>query len=168
METGVINYAVYENRTEYLGVAEVTMPTVQFLTQTIKGAGIAGEVESILTGQMQAMEVGFKWHVLTKQAMALSTPKQHTLELREVQQSMGATGAISVTGVKHILKITPKSMSGGSLKPQSTSDPETKASVQYWAEYRDGKMVMELDPLGYKCLMSGTDYLASVRKAMGK
>lgn len=168
METGVINFAVYEGRTEYIGVAEVTMPTLQFLTQTIKGAGIAGEVESILTGQMQAMEIGFKWLTLTQQAMQLSDPKQHTLELREVQQNMGDTGALSVTGVKHIVKVTPKSMSGGSLKPQSTSDPETKASVQYWAEYRDGNLVMELDPLGYKCVMNGTDYLAPVRQAMGK
>ena len=41
-------------------------------------------------------------------------------------------------------------------------------AVRYWATYIDGKKVREIDPLNFICLIDGTDYLADVRKALGK
>lgn len=38
----------------------------------------------------------------------------------------------------------------------------------YWATYLDGKKVRELDPTNFICYINGTDYLAAVRKALGK
>ncbi len=168
-DVAVINYALYENKTEFVGITQADLPSLEFMTQTINGAGIAGEVETILIGQMKAMEITLKHTVLTKEAIVLSSPKLHTWELREVQENIDRkTSGLAVTTVKHIIKAFPKKMDGGSLKPQSTSDPNTVASVHYWAEYRDGKKVMELDPLNYICLINGVDYLKSVRKALGK
>lgn len=167
-DVGVINYALYENSTDYLGITQVDLPSLEFITNTITGAGIAGEIETILVGQMKAMNITFKHTMLTASAISLSTPEVHTWELREAQQSAETSGELRLTGVKHIFRAYPKSMSGGSLKPQSTSDPETVASVQYWAEYRDGQKVMELDPLNNICYINGKDYLATLRKALGK
>jgi hypothetical protein len=168
-DVAVINYAVYENKTEYLGIAQVDLPSLEFMTQTINGAGIAGEVEPILVGQMKAMEITFKHNLLTAQAIKLSAPKLHTLELREVQENVNnKSGGLVITGVKHVVKVFPKKMDGGTLKPQSTSDPNTVASVHYWAEYRDGEKVLELDPLNWICEVDGTDYLKPVRTALGK
>ncbi|MCD8355863.1 MAG: phage major tail tube protein [Clostridia bacterium] len=167
-DVGVINYALYENNTEYVGITQADLPSLEFITSTITGAGIAGELEVALLGQMKAMSMTLKHTMLTSNAINLSTPETHTWELREVQQSIENTGTLKITGVKHVIKATPKSMGGGTLKPQSTSDPETAASVQYWAEYRDGKKVMELDPLNNICYINGKDYLETVRKALGK
>ena len=168
MDVAVINYALYEGKTEYIGITQADLPSLEFLTQTLTGAGIAGELETVLIGQMKAMQLTLKHGVLSAQAIKISTPKLHVWELREVQETIGSDGAPKVTGVKHVFKAVPKSMDGGSLKPQSTSDPQTVASVYYWAEYRDGKKVMELDPVHIKCEINGVDYLAPVRKAMGK
>lgn len=44
----------------------------------------------------------------------------------------------------------------------------TEFAVRYWATYIDGKKVREIDPLNFICLIDGTDYLADVRKALGK
>lgn len=167
-QTGVINYTLYEGSTEFVGITQVDLPSLEFMTTNVTGAGIAGEVETVLIGQMKAMEITLKHTVLTAQGINLSTPKTHNWELREVQQGIGANGALTPTGVKHIFKVFPKQMDGGSLKPQSTSDPNTVASVLYWAEYRDGQKVMELDPLNNICYINGTDYLESVRRALGK
>ena len=163
-----IGYALYENSTEYLGMTQVDLPSLQYIVQTITGAGIAGEFETILIGQMQAMEITLHHTVLTAPAINLSTPKEHNWELREAQQTIDSKSGLKVTGVKHVFKTWPKQMDGGSLKPNSTSDPTTVASVRYWAEYRDGKKVMELDPLNYICYFNGVDYLEPVRKALGK
>lgn len=42
MDEVVVSYRIFENSTEYLGIANVTLPDIEFLTQTITGAGIAG------------------------------------------------------------------------------------------------------------------------------
>lgn len=167
-DVSVIRYAVYEGDNELLGVAEVNLPSLEFLTQTVNGSGIAGEIESILIGQMKAMEITFKWLVLTERGIALSSPEVHTVEIRECQQTVEDNGTLEPTGVKHIIKMLPKKMDGGNLKPHSTSDPSTSASVLYWARHRDGEKLLELDPLNDKCFINGTDYLEPVRKALGK
>lgn len=42
IENGVTNFAVYEDATEYYGMAEVTLPEITQISEEVKGAGIAG------------------------------------------------------------------------------------------------------------------------------
>lgn len=167
-EVGVLNYAVFKDSKEYMGIVETTLPSVAFLTQTITGAGIAGEIEAVMAGQMSAMEISMKHVVVTQSTISLAAPTSHKLELREAQQSLVADGALSFTGMKYVVKFVTKSTDLGTLKAQSTSDPTTTGSVTYFAAYKDGKKVIELDPLNYKCYVNGKDYLAAVRNALGK
>ena len=46
----VINYAIYEDAVEYLGTTEVTLPDLEYMTEELSGAGIAGNVET--TGKL--------------------------------------------------------------------------------------------------------------------
>ena len=48
MDQSVINFAVYEDSKEYVGMAKVTLPDLTSLTQAISGAGIAGNMDFIL------------------------------------------------------------------------------------------------------------------------
>lgn len=41
-------------------------------------------------------------------------------------------------------------------------------AVSYYATYIDGKKKLEIDPLNYIYYVNGKDYLADVRKALGK
>ena len=168
-DVAVINYTMYEGGSEYIGMTQVDLPSLQFMSTVINGSGIAGEIETVLIGQMKAMEITLKHTLLTRPGISISAPRMHDWEFREVQQNMdNQTGAHTVTAVKHVIRAFPKQMDGGSLKAQSSSDPNTVASVYYWAEYRDGEKVLELDPINYICYVDGTDYLAPVRAAMGK
>ena len=47
IDESVINFALYEDANEYLGMAEVALPELASLTQEITGAGIAGNVEAV-------------------------------------------------------------------------------------------------------------------------
>ena len=38
------NFRVYEESYDMIGTADVELPTLEALTETIKGAGIAGEI----------------------------------------------------------------------------------------------------------------------------
>ena len=50
----VINFAVYEDKTEFMGIASVQLPDLTALSQQISGAGIAGTIEAIIPGHFEA------------------------------------------------------------------------------------------------------------------
>lgn len=168
MDQSVINFAVYEDGNEYLGMAEVTLPEVNFLTQTISGAGIGGNVEAPMP-LVEAMTMSLTFRTMTKQSMKLSTPGRHTIDLRVAQQNEDpVSGTIETVPVKHIMVLVPKSSKGGTIAPASPSNGSCDFAVRYWKTFIDGKKVREIDPYNYKCEINGVDYLADTRKALGK
>lgn len=50
VDQSTINWAVYEDNTEYAGMAQATLPNLTALTQSISGAGIAGNVDAVILG----------------------------------------------------------------------------------------------------------------------
>ena len=50
-----ISYTVYEDAIEKLGVTEATLPDLEYMSETLSGAGIGGEIEEVLIGMMSAM-----------------------------------------------------------------------------------------------------------------
>lgn len=169
MDQAIINFAVYEDGSEYVGLAKATLPDLTALTQSISGAGIAGNVEAVIAGHFDSMTLGLNFRTTTKQSIKLSEPRRHTIDLRVAQQDENTTkGEIEVRAVKHILVVVPKVDKGGSIAPASQSDGSGEYAVRYWATYIDGKKYREIDPLNFKCYINGTDYLADVRSALGK
>ncbi len=169
MDQSIINFAVYEDGKEYVGVASATLPNLTALTQSISGAGIAGNVEAVIIGHFDAMSLTLNFRTVSKQAISLSEPRRHNIDLRVAQQSENPTTArLEVDKVKHILVVVPKTDNGGSVAPASPADASGEYAVHYWATYIDGKKVREIDPINFKCYINGKDYLAEVRSALGK
>ena len=75
---------------------------------------------------------------------------------------------MQVRAIKHILVVIPKTHTPGTVAPATPENGTGEFAVRYWATYIDGKKVREIDPLNFICLIDGTDYLADVRKALGK
>ena len=167
MDQSIINFKVYEDSVEYVGMAQATLPDLTALTQSISGAGIAGNVESVILGHFDAMTLGLNFRTVTDQSVKLSEPRRHTIDLRVAQQDEDVVaGKVVVRAVKHILVVIPKSDKGGSVAPAAPSNGSGEYAVRYWATYIDGKKVREVDQLNFICYVNGTDYLADVRKAL--
>jgi hypothetical protein len=167
-DQATINFEVYEGKNRFLGIASATLPTLTFLTQSMSGAGIAGNINAVLVGQMDSMTLSLSFRNYTGECAKLATPELHQIELRIAQQVEDPTkGTLSTQVVKHVFKVIPTSLNAGSVAPASTGDPSGEYAVRYWATYVAGKKTMELDPFNNICLVNGTDYLASVRKALG-
>lgn len=62
----LINFRVYKDSTDYIGLADVTLPSLEAMTETVSGAGIAGEVDSPTLGHMGSMETVLNWRTLEK------------------------------------------------------------------------------------------------------
>ena len=82
IDQSVINFAVYEDSVEYLGMSKVTLPDVTFLTQSISGAGVGGNVEAVILGHLEAMTLGLEFRTTTPQSVQLSELRRHNIDLR--------------------------------------------------------------------------------------
>ncbi len=169
MDQAVINFAIYEDSNEYCGLASVTLPDLTALTQTVSGAGIAGNIEAPILGHIDAMTLTLNFRTVTEQTVRLSEPRRHNIDLRVAQQNEDPVkGELAVDNVKHVLVVIPKTDKAGKVAPASASDGSGEYAVRYWKTYINGKKVREIDPLNYIYEINGVDYLADVRKALGK
>lgn len=56
----LINFRAYNDGNDLLGVTDVQLPSLDAMTETVKGAGIAGEVDSPVLGHFGSMETVLK------------------------------------------------------------------------------------------------------------
>lgn len=168
-DESVINFAVYEDSVEYVGVAGVTLPNLAAIVQTLSGAGIAGNVEVPVLGHYDVMSLTLNFRTTTEHSVRLSEPRRHNIDLRMAQQIEDTVaGEVKVQSIKHVLVVVPKTDTGGTVAPAAPTNGSGEYSVRYWATYIDGAKVREIDPLNFICEVNGVDYLADVRKAIGK
>lgn len=169
VDNGVTNFAVYEDATEFYGMAEVTLPEIASITEEVKGAGISGAFNGAFVGHIEAMTLTLNFRSVTTDAIRLTEPRNHQIDLRASQQAWdNAAGRFKQTAVKHILMVTPTKLAPGKLAPASPAEASGEYAVTYFATYIDGVKKLEIDILNFIYFVNGTDYLADVRKALGK
>ncbi len=166
---GIQNFAVYEDGTEMLGMAEVELPEMAQSTSEVSGAGIAGKFTSPFIGQMEAMSLTLNFKTVTEHANSLLEPRSHQIDVRGAQQVWNATeGKYETQAVKAIMVVIPVKSADGKLAPASPTEGSLEFSVSYYALYLDGEQQKEFDLFNFIYKVNGVDYLAATRKAMGK
>lgn len=164
----LINYSTFLNGTTYLGTADVTLPTIESLTSSVRGAGISGEIDSPTLGHYGSMTVSINWRTITKEAMQLHAPVVHQLDFRASQQSYDAAGsARSRQAVRVTIKALPKSGEIGTLDPGEGTSTTNEMEVVYLKVVVDGKTEIEIDKYNFKAVFGGQDHLAAVRADLG-
>ena len=86
VDQAVINFECYEDAKDFLGLASVTLPDVDFIIATISGAGIDGNVEAPIIGHMNAMPTQIKFRTFSTDSLKLLEPREHNIDLRAPQQ----------------------------------------------------------------------------------
>jgi len=169
IDVGTIDFAVYEDSTEFIGIANSVLPDKSQKVITLTGAGIGGDVEVPIRGAYNAMEMSLAFRAYTPRIASLREQRVHIIEIRVAQQNEDRiAGQVVTEGVKHVFKVLPKSTSGGTVAPASPSDTTITFAVRYWATFFDGKLIEEWDPLNRIDVINGIDYDEPVRRALGK
>jgi len=164
-----IDFEVYEGKKNFIGVASAVLPNINFLTQQITGAGISGNIEAVLIGMVDAMALTLNFRSATDAAVSLMSPKKHTVELRVAEQYWDTVNQEKhVFADKYVMTVIPKNFNPGNVAPASAADVSGEYSTYYYAGFRDGQKLWEIDPFNYICIIDGVDYMADVRKALGK
>ncbi len=164
----LINFRVYDSGTDLLGVADVQLPDLEWMTETISGAGVAGEVESPVLGHFKPLSLKLKWRAMSGNCVALGKSQTHHLDCRgSVQRMDPASGEFKTYPVKCVVKAIPKKVGLGKMEMGKTQDNEVDLACSYLKLWVDGKEVVEIDKYNYIAMIDGVDQLASVRSDLG-
>lgn len=165
----LINFRVYDaDSKDLLGIASVELPELEAMSDTVSGAGIAGEVESPVLGHFGSTTTTFTWRTLEKEAIKLCQQKAHAVEIRGSQQVHdAANGEYKTVAVRCAMRIVPKTVSLGSFEPGATTDTEQEFEVLYLKLFIGGKVMCEIDKYNFIAKFGNEDSLASVRKDLG-
>lgn len=164
----LINFRVYNDSNALMGIATVDLPELQAMSDTVSGAGIAGEVDSPVLGHYQAMSSTFNWRTVERPALELAQQKAHHLEIRGSQQHYDtASGVFTTVSIRVVMRAIPKNFSLGSFEPGSTTDSSTEFEVVYLKIFVNDSEVVEIDKYNFKTKIGDTDMLESVRKDLG-
>jgi len=161
-------YTVWKDATEYLGTGEVELPSFEALTETIKGAGIAGEATAPVVGHYGSQTLKISWRTITKDAIVLSESKAHTIDFRANQQLFD-TGKGEYVQQPVVIKTrcVPINFSPGKLAVGASTETANEFEVHYIKIMIDGKTIREFDKFNCVSIVNGKDELEQVRKNVG-
>ena len=118
----LINFKVYQDGNDLVGIADVQLPSLDAMTETVKGAGIAGEFDSPVLGHFGSMETVLNWRTLEKRNIRLAMQTGVNLDLRGAQQIYdSASGKYKVGNVKCVVRGVPKKTELGKLDVGATT-----------------------------------------------
>lgn len=162
------SFRVYKDGKDMLGVADVNLPDLEAMTDTIKGAGIAGEVDSPVLGHYGPMALTLNWRTISGDVLELAKPQAHHLELRAAIQVYDAgTGKYTAVAQKIVVKAVPKKTGLGKMDVGSAQDTGSEFEVNYIKIFMDEIEKLEIDKFNFICRINGEDILADTRKALG-
>ena len=166
---GIRLFDVYIDGSAEPGIAEGEFPSIEYETNEIKGAGIAGTIEAVVPGLFGSITFTLKWRYPPKNFFELAKPTTHDIDLyADMIAYDGGTGQTVTKQLHAYIKAQTKHYNIGSMTTGESMDGETEHEVIYMKIDFDGKTQIELDKLNYKYVILSTDYLQASRKALGR
>lgn len=161
------NFSVYSGTSsnKELGMAHVTMPTFENISEALKGSGISGEPDVPILGHVRNMTATFNFFTLTTDAIASLQQANSVLNCRATLQSYDpSSGAFGVIPERVLMNVFPRHLSLGRWEVASKGDMVTvEYNVHSCSVYYNGNQVIQIDPFNFVYVVNGFDYLAQDR-----
>ena len=166
---GTIQLKLYEDGVNYCGVAKVKLPSIAYMCTNLAGVGMMGNLEVPYIGMIDNMTTEIDWQSPTGDAVKLMSPKKHQLDMRVVEEYWDTEETdVDLWPDKYVMIVRPKTLGVGDVAPMTAANTSGEYAVYYYAAYRDGKQLWEIDKRNQKFVVNGKDYWAKVRKALGE
>lgn len=167
----VINYNIYgkiNGRMKLIrDTTSCTLPSIESSSDTIKGAGIMGEIDFPSLASPSSMKFSPGFRIDGEDAVALYAPKLQEFEVRWVADRFDSSNMqIGVDAHKAIIKALPKKYEPGKIETGSTMDGSNEYEVLYYKKVLNGQVVMEIDKLNYKFIINGVNYAEQITSAL--
>ena len=167
-----INYAL--KATNQKGVLELiddssdlTLPSIEKMSDTLKGAGIMGEIDLPTFGQLGSMVFTISNRADNAQYAMMSRPGQIKFEVAWVTDIFDSSNVkVGLQANKVFMTTINKKYEAGKIEVGSGADGSSEFEVIYYRKITDGREVLLIDKLNYKYVVNGIDYMNSLRAAL--
>ena len=164
----IASFEVYDEGKNLVGVADVELPELSYMSETIKGAGIAGEIDMPTIGQYGSMEMKLNFTSITDAFHKLSAPGTKGMECWAAQQVYDeSTGRDVIQQVIVSVRGNVKNASLGKFAVGEAAGSAITMEVLRMKIEIDGKEVILIDKMNKVARFDGQDLLESVRRAVG-
>lgn len=151
----------------HIGVGTLTLPKITPLTQTVKLAGMSGEIEMPVIGQLGSTTVTISSPTLTKQQILLAVQDAQLLTARgAIQMYDAAAGKNKTMALTAVMRGTVKNFEPGQMEKGTAMDSSLEMEIDYLKLMLDGIEYLEFDKWNNVYRVGGVDYLAEVNAAI--
>lgn len=145
----------------FLGTSKVTLPKLEFLTETVAGDAILGETEIIALGQTKTLKVQIELMNLEEKAFLLLDPKGVDLTFRGAKQT--ETG---IQPVKVVVKGKLSNFELGDFETAKKMGTKLELITDYISIDINSVNRLELDKKNYVYKVNGIDMLTELKTAL--
>jgi P2 family phage contractile tail tube protein len=147
--------------------ADLQLPSIEKLTDTVKGAGIMGEVDMPTFGQIGSMTFTVNHRADNGKYAILSRPGEIKFEVVWVTDVFDSNNVrVGLQQHKLFMTCLNKKYDMGKLEVNAAADGSSEFEVLYLRKVVDGKEVLLIDKFNYKYVVNGVDYYAKLRAAL--
>jgi phage tail tube protein FII len=148
----VSNYSIFKAGRRLIGLADVTLPNMQNMTDTLKGSGIFGEIDMPVQAHFQAMTATFNWLTITDDAVFATIQDGAQLDAwAAVQSHNSQTGQIIHEGWRFIMTTAPRSFNLGKLEIATKGEAVSEYELIGIRCLHDDKVMFELNKENAVC-----------------
>lgn len=162
----VIAHKFFDNDAEVADNVSCQLPSIEFASSEVKGAGILGAMDMPSSGQLNSLNFSATMRSINKGSINVSTPGVHNIELRFSKDQFTGDGQSVPIGTKIFVKGVFKKFDPGKVEDGATMD----GTIEYEAlRYRiviDGEEVLLVDKVNYIYKVNGVDYMEKIRAAL--
>lgn len=163
------DFRIYVNgSTDLAGVGDLDLPSFEYMTETVSGAGIAGEYEEPNIGHFSSQKLKISWKMITGEIVDFLKPEPISIDCRLANQEYNKKDAkYEFKANRVVVRGIPTKSELGKAEKGKTYDGSSEIEVHYIKIERDGKTLLELDKDNYIYKVDGVDYMESIRNALG-
>ena len=171
MSNKTIQYSIYnrkEGKAKFIAdTSSVKRPSIENMTETIKGAGIMGEIDFPTLLQLAAMEYEISFKNASKEAIELFGQETQHLEVRWATDYLDtSTAKVSIRACKDIIRGVPKKLELGTIETNAGNEATLPLEILYFKNIQDGEVLIEIDKLNNVFIINGVDYAKQLREAL--
>lgn len=147
--------------------ADLQLPSIEKLTDTIKGAGIMGEIDFPVYGQIGSMTFTVNNRADNSKYAVLSRPGAIKLEVIWMTDTLDSSNMkIGTQQNKVFMTGFNKKYDPGKIEVGASTDGSSEFEIIYYRKIVDGKETILIDKLNYKHVINGKDYMEDIRAAL--
>jgi P2 family phage contractile tail tube protein len=151
-------YNVYTATQKLIGLADVQLPSPKWIEDSLKGAGISGELSLPVPGNLQAMEATFNFHANSQPALSLFTGQgQQVRCMSSILNMDTATGQFSELPEECILRMIDSGYDLGKRDSSTKAMVVITFKVFFLALFYNNVQYWGFDPLNGVTIVNGVN-----------